>query len=262
MSSKLLQPEMKVPPTLKILLVGMTGGGRTSAMNVLLGRPGLTQTTASSQTTECKIEEREFNGQQLVVIDTPGLMHTEKGEDQVKKDIMECIAAAAPGPHVFLLVMKSNRPTDGDKRTMEIIQEIFGPESKNYTLALFTGGDEFQPKDEDVQKTFLKGNIVGHHTFDNTGKKFPDQVPELLKKINNMVRKNGEEPIYTCDMLRKVQEVKVQEMEKFKGDGPKEEQVLRNVVHRLLSGLVGEDVASSVLAKVDGLVKKVCDIVK
>uniref|UniRef100_A0A8D0D5X7 AIG1-type G domain-containing protein n=1 Tax=Sander lucioperca TaxID=283035 RepID=A0A8D0D5X7_SANLU len=175
-------------PKLTIMLVGLTGVGKTSVMNTLLGIEDQKHgPSPNSQTTECKMAKVQHGDQELVIIDTTGVLNNKKSEEEVKKDIVESIAHAAldGGPHVFLLVMRSDSCSDEDKKAVEIIQEIFGDGSKDYTLVLFTRGGEYVPTHEEVEEIkFLKKFLDkdhprrSFHSFENNDcKNVPDVYP-------------------------------------------------------------------------------------
>ncbi|KAF1380184.1 hypothetical protein PFLUV_G00184150 [Perca fluviatilis] len=244
-------PELN-EPKLTIMLVGLTGDGRTSVMNTLLGRDQKHGPSASSQTTECKMETVQRGDQELVIIDTPGVLNTEKKEEELKKDIAEIIAGAAldGGPHVFLLVMRAKRFSEKDKEAVEIIQKIFDDGFEDYTLVLFTYGGELVPTYKDVEKfEFLKKFIHGEHSvhsFENNecknvkGEEKEKQVSELMKKINKMVENNRKRngPRYTSEMLKKAQEIQ-KEMEKSEPNGTKAD-ILGKTIEAFVTGLVGQ----------------------
>ncbi|XP_039681369.1 GTPase IMAP family member 7-like [Perca fluviatilis] len=262
-----------IEPKLSIVLVGLTGDGRTSVMNTLLGKEDQKHgPSASSQTTECKMETVQRGDQELVIIDTPGVLNTKKTEEEVTKDIVESIAHAAldGGPHVFLLVMRAKRFSEKDKEAVEIIQKIFGDGFEDYTLVLFTYGGELVPTYKDVEKfEFLKKFIHGEHSvhsFENGCKNVKceekeKQVSELMKKINKMVENNRKRnwPRYTSEMLKKAQEIQ-KEMEKSEPNSMKEDIVCKTV-EKFVTGVVGEPLVGLVFGIVKFAMEKVAKCV-
>ncbi|XP_054881202.1 GTPase IMAP family member 7-like [Poeciliopsis prolifica] len=207
----------------RMVLLGKTGAGKSHLANTILGEEVFTSYhSPNAGTGRCESETRTVNGRRLTLIDTPGFFDTDKSEEELKPEIMRCLTECAPGPHVFLILLRVDRFTKQEQQVITKICDLFSEDALKYAMIVFTHGEQLQKGmkiEEFVSKNKNLSNLVKKcggrcHVFDNkhwSGDGQDDyrnnqvQLEAFLQTVDKMmVEKNGS--YYTNDVLQHVEE--------------------------------------------------------
>ncbi|XP_067260346.1 uncharacterized protein si:dkey-1c7.3 [Chanodichthys erythropterus] len=188
----------------RIVLLGKTGSGKTSAVETIVGQ-SFERRNAATET--CELKEAHVNGKSITIIDTPGLI--DAAEKKIKNEIEKFVIKSAPGPHVFLLVIRlDSRFEEEETNIMTWVHENIGGDAACYTIVLFTHADQLRGKSLDEQSKDspdLQGitDSFGsrYHSFTSEDKE--NQVTELMEKIGKIAEGNGWK-FYTNERFKKI----------------------------------------------------------
>lgn len=190
----------------RVILIGLSRGGRSSAGNTILGSEqfptgcGFEPVPAEVVSGSAAVE-----GCWITVVDTPGFTARDSDEDQLKKRLRMIRQQSYPGPHAVVFVVRIGRMSREDSALLKALRKMFYDDDddhhcrhpSNSSMVLFTHGDELRGRsiDQMIQSNSCVSALVSVSrgrfcVFDNNQKGNREQVREFLRHVENIISEN------------------------------------------------------------------------
>lgn len=171
----------------------------------------------------------------MVVVDTLGYFNTNRTGKEMEAKLTKWYTLVSPGIHAIILVLKVDRFTKEDHKTVDFYMKIFGDDLKDYIVIVFTNKDRLEENEETiddfVQTIDNSSNIrklidecKGRYTAIGYRGREEDRVKEvkyILSLIDSIKGKDGRN-YYSNEVFIEIQKL-LKDLEENRKDESKEE---------------------------------------
>ncbi|XP_039859569.1 uncharacterized protein LOC120716197 isoform X2 [Simochromis diagramma] len=180
---------------LRVVLLGNSWSQRRDVGNFILGGA-----VFSTEEPDCCVRvSGRCRWKEVVLINTPDLLHPNISEDKLTELIETCVRLSDPGPHVFLLVLQPEDFTEEQRLRLQTVLEDFGDQSFEHSLILMSSPTEEQlAYTENYKQHPALKHLVTMCRYRYLKQK-DLELQELLTRFSQIVRENKEKHV-SCDL--------------------------------------------------------------
>lgn len=205
---------------LKVILLGASGSGKSSAGNVLLQQHGnekgfKTSCSAKAETKKSSLKSvnvlmekdtvRELY--KVDIIDTPANQDTGLLAEDLENEMREAKRLSSPGPHAFLLCIPANAISKYFTKDVDYYNNYFDGKLYDSTIVVFTRCDEYQSENKREFDSFhaMKQNkilkrIKNHITLGNTLSE-EEKINKLKEVISYVIDQKTDSSVMSIPVL-------------------------------------------------------------
>uniref|UniRef100_A0A3Q2CB05 AIG1-type G domain-containing protein n=1 Tax=Cyprinodon variegatus TaxID=28743 RepID=A0A3Q2CB05_CYPVA len=192
----LMREKSRPITTIRLVLLGAKGSGKTSALNTILCREN---GKIPGRTTQCCVGDGVVFGRQVTIVDTPGWwMNYFCIETPLfdRREMVLSLSLCPPGPQVFLLVIRADRAfTETYRRAVQEHLELISERIWSRVILLFSFGDwlggatteKFIESEGEPLRWLVEKCSNRYQVFNNKTKGDGFQVRELIGKIEETI---------------------------------------------------------------------------
>ncbi|XP_048039371.1 GTPase IMAP family member 8-like [Megalobrama amblycephala] len=138
---------------LNLVVLRTIGAEKSASGNTIQGQHPFTSKKSTKSITQDVVERSvTVCGFSVNVHDTPGLSDTVMCEDEILQIYGKVFQKCESGPCVFLLVIKADRFTEEERKTVEKIEELLEEKRLEKTWIIFTNGKQLVKENKTIKE--------------------------------------------------------------------------------------------------------------